>query len=145
MTSSHYKRPFSVLVVVYAGSSVLLMKRNDMQDFWQSVTGTIESFETPRGAALRELEEETGIKPCEGVLSPILDAQWFKIYAKRLQFYPPGVEFNYETVFSFELNAQCAIELSREHCEYKWYSKAQALSKIKSQTNFNAVFKFVPN
>ena len=44
-----YKRPESVLVVLYnEHSQVLVMQRNDDPDFWQSVTGTIEADEFKR-------------------------------------------------------------------------------------------------
>lgn len=40
----NYKRPESVLVVIYANSSgrVLMLQRRDDPDFWQSVTGSLE-------------------------------------------------------------------------------------------------------
>lgn len=40
-----YKRPESVLVVIYARQSgrVLMLQRRDDPDFWQSVTGSLEA------------------------------------------------------------------------------------------------------
>ncbi|EGT77098.1 putative nUDIX hydrolase domain-containing protein [Haemophilus haemolyticus M19107] len=45
-----YKNNQSVLVVIYAKDTnrVLMLQRQDDPDFWQSVTGTIESGETPK-------------------------------------------------------------------------------------------------
>ena len=39
-----YKRPVSVLVVIYAQDSkrVLMLQRRDDPEFWQSVTGSVE-------------------------------------------------------------------------------------------------------
>jgi dATP pyrophosphohydrolase len=39
-----YKRPISVLVVIYAQDTkrVLMLQRCDDPDFWQSVTGSLE-------------------------------------------------------------------------------------------------------
>ncbi len=39
-----YKRPVSVLVVIYAEDTkrVLMLQRRDDPDFWQSVTGSLE-------------------------------------------------------------------------------------------------------
>lgn len=50
MTSLKYKNNQSVLVVIYAKDTnrVLMLQRQDDPDFWQSVTGTIESGETPK-------------------------------------------------------------------------------------------------
>ena len=52
-----YKRPESVLVVVYTRTArVLLLKRADHPHFWQSVTGALEWSESePRLAAAPEL------------------------------------------------------------------------------------------
>lgn len=40
----NYKRPESILAVIYARSSgrVLMLQRRDDPDFWQSVTGSLE-------------------------------------------------------------------------------------------------------
>ncbi|EDJ88823.1 dATP pyrophosphohydrolase [Haemophilus influenzae 22.1-21] len=45
-----YKNNQSVLVVIYTKDTnrVLMLQRQDDPDFWQSVTGTIESGETPK-------------------------------------------------------------------------------------------------
>lgn len=55
-----YKNNQSVLVVIYTKDTnrVLMLQRQDDPDFWQSVTGTIESDETPKKTAIRELWEE---------------------------------------------------------------------------------------
>ncbi|MCE1736838.1 NUDIX domain-containing protein, partial [Enterobacter hormaechei] len=57
-----YKRPESVLVMIYAVDSkrVLMLQRRDDPEFWQSVTGSLEQDEKPREAALREVQEEVG-------------------------------------------------------------------------------------
>ncbi|MGD8932832.1 MAG: NUDIX domain-containing protein, partial [Chromatiales bacterium] len=54
MPADTYKRPESVLVVVYtAGGEVLLLRRTRPRDFWQSVTGSLHWGESPRQAARR--------------------------------------------------------------------------------------------
>ena len=57
LQAKKFKRPESVLVVVYTRTGkVLLLKRADDPDFWQSVTGSLLWEETePRQAAAREL------------------------------------------------------------------------------------------
>ncbi|MDO9777393.1 dihydroneopterin triphosphate diphosphatase, partial [Glaesserella parasuis] len=59
----NYKNPYSVLVVIYAKKTqrVLMLQRQDDPTFWQSVTGTIETGETPYQTALREVREEVRI------------------------------------------------------------------------------------
>jgi len=56
-----YKRPESVLVVIHTPrGEVLLLRRRQPADFWQSVTGSLEWGESTAQAARRELAEETG-------------------------------------------------------------------------------------
>lgn len=45
-----YKRPVSILVVIYAQDTkrVLMLQRRDDPDFWQSVTGSVEEGEPRR-------------------------------------------------------------------------------------------------
>ena len=52
-----YKNNQSVLVVIYAENTrrVLMLQRRDDPDFWQSVTGSLETDETPTETAIREL------------------------------------------------------------------------------------------
>ena len=50
-------------MVIYAESTnrVLMLQRQDDSTFWQSVTGTLETNETPRETAIREVWEEIGL------------------------------------------------------------------------------------
>ena len=57
-----YKRPESVLVVVYTVSGQTLLLKRNRPVFWQSITGSLKwPDESAPDAAYRELEEETGI------------------------------------------------------------------------------------
>ena len=58
--SKEFKRPESVLVLVDTlDGEVLMLNRVRPLGFWQSVTGSLKRGESPRGAAERELFEET--------------------------------------------------------------------------------------
>lgn len=117
-----------------------------MVDFWQSVTGSLNFNESdPYQTALRELFEETGLGPQDGVLSNLKHAEWFTIYPERLRFYPPGICYNYEHVFRFCLHAPVSICLSREHSDYCWLPKNEALTRLRSVTNKQAVERYVPD
>ena len=71
--ATRFKRPESVLVVVYTCTGkVLLLRRADIPEFWQSITGSMEwGDEQPAETAARELREETGI-----VASPAQLTDW---------------------------------------------------------------------
>ena len=140
-----YKRPESVLVVVYSAcAKVLLLQRKDDNTFWQSVTGSLLSTEThPLDAAWRELQEETGLHEDNGQLRDCHHQQWFDIYAHWLYRYEPGVTRNLEHVFSFEVKKPLTIRLSHEHLNYCWLTKEAAMEKVISTTNREAILKFV--
>lgn len=57
------KIPESVLVVIHTPAlDVLVIKRADQPDFWQSVTGSKDALDEPIAqVAAREVAEETGI------------------------------------------------------------------------------------
>ncbi len=138
-----YKRPESVLVLVYTqASEVLMLRRKYPNDFWQSVTGSLEWDENPQQAAIRELQEETGI--AEQVLHDCNFSQNFEIYSIWRDRYEPGVTENQEHVFSLQLADKIDITLDpREHEEYVWLSKQEAVDLAFSHTNQEAIQRWV--
>ncbi len=139
-----YKQPESVLVVVYTQSSeVLMLRRKYPSDFWQSVTGSLERGEKPLDAAIRELQEETGL-----VNQNILDchvSQIFEIYSIWRDRYEPGVTQNLEHVFRLQLPVKVDIQLDiREHEEFQWLPRMQAAELAFSYTNQEAILRWVP-
>ena len=143
----NYKRPESVLVLVYtAASEVLLLRRVRPAAFWQSVTGSMEWSETePRLTARRELFEETGI---EVALSDIVDCyttNQFPIKPAWRHRYAPNVKQNTEYVFRLVLPARRPITLcADEHSECLWLPRLAAADKATSYTNRDAILRFVP-
>ena len=159
---TEFKRPESVLVVIHtARVECLLLERVSPRDFWQSVTGTLRWRETPADAAVREVREETGLDctapesyatsaesgeacPDDGRSAPVLVetgiTRRFPIRPEWRDRYGPGVAENLEHLFYLELPKACTPELnSDEHVAYRWMGLEQAIDKVASWTNREAL------
>lgn len=140
-----YKRPESVLIVVYTVcAQVLLLQRQYPQHFWQSVTGSMHWDEpTPLLTAQRELKEETGLN-ADG-LSDCQRFQQFIIQPPWRCHYPPNVTMNREHVFRLCLPHPVPITLNpQEHCAFTWLSRMEAAQRTVSWTNRDAILTYVP-
>ena len=90
----------------------LLLKRSENQMYpgiWQCVTGKIKKDEKPHLAAIRELKEETGLKPLSMWIVDQVN-HFFEAEQNRMNIIP---------IFGVEVNST-KISLSAEHTEYKW-------------------------
>ena len=135
MSVPAYRRPESVLIVIYTdGGEFLLLERRRPLGFWQSVTGSLEWGEFADSAARREVVEETGI--VQGVL---VNLQWTQVYEILPAFgkvYAPGITRNLEHAFSLRLTQRVAVTLSdSEHVQYRWASGSDAVETASSSTN----------
>lgn len=142
-----YKKPESVLVVLYdQHHKVLLLQRNDDPEFWQSVTGAMEDGELPIETAYREVAEETGIDAKQLSIEMFNHNRQnqYEIRNRWLHRYPPGTRFNTEHVFSLQVDSTLPLVLT-EHLQYEWVDKAQAIARLWSPSNKEAVSMFVPN
>src|SRR5688500_13775076 len=139
--SSKYKRPESVLVIVHTrNGNVLLLKRIDLPEFWQSVTGALHWDEAePYRAALREVEEETGIRVQSSALRDLGLIRCFPILAQFRDRYDPQISHNVEHAFALELPTEVDITLSAEHTAYTWLAAEQAVGKVASWSNREAI------
>jgi dATP pyrophosphohydrolase len=138
-----FKRPESVLVVVHTrGGEVLLLRRRDPADWWQSVTGSLEDGETTLRAALRELREETGLVGDADLEDAGIVNTYPIIEPWRARF-APGVTHNTEHVFRIVVPERFDPSLS-EHAEHAWLTKAGALERVTSVTDRDAIRALVP-
>ena len=142
-----YKKPESALVVLYDQHyRVLLLQRQDDPTFWQSVTGALEDGEEPIQTAYREVGEEIGVdaKAHGFEINNHQKQNRYEIRRRWLHRYPPGTTFNIEHVFSLQINSDIPLVLT-EHLQYEWVSKHDALSRLWSPSNKEAVSMFVPS
>ena len=141
-----HKIPISVLVVIHtADLEVLLIERANSDDFWQSVTGSIDFPDEPLiDAATRELFEETGIH-ADGVDIVLRDwhlSNVYEIYPNFRHRYAPGVTRNTEHVFSVCVPRDIPITLSpREHVAHVWLPLLAAADRCFSSSNAEAILQ----
>jgi dihydroneopterin triphosphate diphosphatase len=138
--NTNYKRPESVLVVIYTGGGdVLLLERQQPQGFWQSVTGSLDWDETPREAAVREVREETGLD----VQDQLVDCGYcnsFEILPAWRSRYAPDVSKNTEYVFLVELPGVVSVQVNpAEHRQAQWLPAPVAALRASSYTNQAAI------
>jgi dATP pyrophosphohydrolase len=139
-----YKRPESVLVVIYTvGGDVLLLERQQPVGYWQSVTGSLRWDEVPAEAAHRELLEETGIEAGDR-LQECGYRNRFEILPAWRSRYAPDARENIEHVFGLALPERLPVTLNtREHREAQWLPAAVAALRASSYTNQAAIERLV--
>ena len=141
-----YKNNQSVLVVIYTKDTnrVLMLQRQDDPDFWQSVTGTIESGETPKKTAIRELWEEVRLEISENstALFDCKESIEFEIFPHFRYKYAPNVTHCREYWFLLAMEQEFEPVLS-EHLAYQWVSPEQAIQMTKSSNNAEAIRKYI--
>ena len=141
MREHKYKIPISALVLIYnKQNEILLLHRADKENYWQSVTGSIEENELPIDAAKREVFEETGIRAEDHLFQDWKMNNQYEIFKHWRYRYEPGVELNTEHIFALEVPKQIPIKLSpEEHIEYQWLGAKEAAKKVFSWTNVKAI------
>ena len=141
-----FKNNQSVLVVIYAKDTnrVLMLQRQDDPEFWQSVTGTIESGETPKNTAIRELWEEVRLEISENstALFDCNESIEFEIFPHFRYKYAPNVTQCHEHWFLLAVEQEFEPILS-EHLAYQWVSPEQAIQMTKSSNNAEAIRKYI--
>ena len=151
MTTSNYKIPQSVLVVIYTQSGQVLLIRRADAGTWQSVTGSKDHPEEPwASTAAREVQEETGID----ALHPACELQdWqlentYDIYPAWRWRYAPDISRNTERVFGLRVPEMTPITLSpAEHTEWQWLPWQAAADHCFSPSNAEAILmlpRFAP-
>lgn len=144
---SLFKIPQSVLVVIHTPAlEVLLIRRADAADFWQSVTGSKDWLDEPfHATAQREVLEETGIDcgPGSALVHDLID--WhlenvYEIYPRWRHRYAPDVTHNTEHLFGLMVPVSTPVRLNpREHTACQWLPYRQAAEACFSPSNAEAI------
>jgi lipoyl(octanoyl) transferase len=119
-----------VKVVVRDGERVLLLHRKpERGNFWQPITGSIESGESSLDAARRELTEETGQS---GDPAPLHLKQSFMIESQFLAALHSEPIIASEIAYSATLDSRVPVRIdSDEHDQYGWFTFSEAYEKIR--------------
>jgi dATP pyrophosphohydrolase len=138
-----FKTPISALVLIHTEDlQVLIMERADKKGFWQSVTGSLEQGETPLQAAIREVQEETGLDATQYQLQDWHATNVYEIYPHWRYRYAPGVTHNTEHLFGLLLPSTLPIKMApAEHVRYEWVDWREAAKRVFSWTNIDALSK----
>jgi dATP pyrophosphohydrolase len=135
MAAPAFKRPESVLVVIYtAALECLVLERVAPPGFWQSVTGTLDWGESTADCAAREVREETGLTSA-GLRDAQL-TQSFPILPAWRSRYAPEVTTNVEHLWYLELPRRAPVRIDpREHRAFEWLALPAAIERVTSWTN----------
>ena len=118
-------RPFLVSTVVIRTvnerSEVLLLKRTQsLAGEWCQIAGSIEEGETAWQAAIRELDEETGLKP-DRFYSADINEQFYEAARDAITVAPVFVAFVDDTQ---------SVTLNFEHSDFCWVSFSEAIELV---------------
>ena len=111
---------------VTAGVEILLLRRASHRIFpglWQCVTGGIEPGERVPAAALREVEEETGLGPT--------DVEAFYDLDQVAPFYDEGSDaVVVSAIFALRVRSGAEPRLSHEHDALRWVPAAEVPAAV---------------
>ena len=101
------------------GIEFLLLKRAENQIYpgvWQMVSGKIKESEKAFETSLRELKEETNLAPLKMWIVPKVNS-FYSSESDSVCLVP---------VFAVQVKKDSNVNISYEHCEYKWVTSDEA-------------------
>ena len=102
------------------GLEVLLLKRAKTEKGdWHPVTGNVEAHEAIPAAAMREVDEETGLG---GPVEPLGVTFTFEDPKRKTRYH--------ETAFAASVRPDAVVELSDEHVAHEWLAPDKAMERL---------------
>jgi lipoyl(octanoyl) transferase len=136
----------SVQVVIFddskPGTEYLLLRRlEERGGFWQPVTGGIKlkRGESPTEAALREVEEETGLRGKPGRLFDLGYVHSFYIEPRLLKKPYPDPQVNREYSFALRTKRREVTISAKEHIDSAWLPYEEARERLIWNGNMRAL------
>lgn len=138
------REPLSIQVFIYRLSKgvreYLLFKRATRDDlalssFWQGISGGVETGESIKCAAIREVYEESGIHVSN--LSDSVYSYSFPIKKEWRSKYSIGAEEVHEHIFVVKSDKE--PQLSEEHTEFGWFKYSEAIAMLEFDESKNAL------
>ena len=126
--------PIKVNGILVYNNKILVIKRTPEDGgFWQTVTGTLEDGESLRSTLEREIEEEVGIskKHIKQISDVVYKFNWDKNGWCQTDF-----------VFVVLVDTDKVV-LSHEHIDYAWLDPEEAIERVKTQGNKEAIKKAI--
>jgi len=121
------KQIYYVVVLVIrpfgTGHQLLMARRAPnkyMGGTWQLISGRLEEDETAWQAALRELEEETGLTPSE----------FYRLSTLTSFYRPDNDSLNTAPMFCAMVEEGSTAKINSEHTAFEWVSLNEAASRL---------------
>ena len=118
----------TVVGIIHDGEYFLLLKKQATWVGWQFVQGGQDKGETKEGAVLREIKEEAGLN---GIMEQRLRFKRDYWYWEK----GPGKKkenvHKEQTFFLVKASKKDKIILCKEHNDYGWYTKDEALGLLR--------------
>lgn len=119
------------------GKNMIYLGHHKKADDWIPPGGHIEPGETPVETAVREMEEELGVKISPDILRP------WNLSVKYIGRPEQGCEYHYDIWYLALMPTQKFAYLKSEYYDARWFTIPESLSHITKNPDFSAIISRV--